>query len=85
MNLEARLQNGKVLGKHSVQIEYGLLDSYNLCTFFMHVMNDMLNMWKKLNHTNLFMNEVSSFEKNQICFGWWKKLILICQNTRSIL
>ena len=29
--------------------------------YVMHVMNDMLNMWNKLNHTNLFMNEISSF------------------------
>ena len=24
---------------------------------------------KKINHTNLFMNEISSFKKNQIYFG----------------
>ena len=30
-------------------------------------------MGKKINHTDLFMNEVSSFEKNQICFGDEKK------------
>jgi len=30
------------------------------------------------------MNDVSSFEKNQIRFGC-KKMFLICQNTRSVL
>ena len=36
------------------------------------------------------MNEDSSFQNNQICFGWFKKkknliLILIFQNTKSVL
>ena len=42
LNLEARLQNGKVLGTHSAQIESGLLDSHNQCTPFMHATNDIL-------------------------------------------
>ena len=42
-------------------------------SYVMHVINDILNMGKKIDHTNLFMNEVSSFEKNQICFGDEKK------------
>ena len=46
----------------------------------MQAMNDMLYMWTKLNHTNLFMNESSSlFKKIQICFSDKKILILVCQ------
>ena len=60
LNSEARLQNGKVLGTHSAQTKSGLLDSSDLCTPFMHAMNDMLHKWNKLNHTNLFMNVSSS-------------------------
>ena len=30
---------------------------------FMHEMNDLLNMWNKLNHTNLFMNVSSPLLK----------------------
>ena len=38
--------------------------------FFMHAMNDMLNMWKKkLNHTNLLMNE-SSVGKIHVCITY---------------
>ena len=33
----------------------------------MHAINDMLYMWTKLNHTNLFMN-ASSFLLNKIRF-----------------
>ena len=32
-NSKARLQNGKLLGTHSTQIESGLLDSRDQCTF----------------------------------------------------
>ena len=42
LNSEARLLNEKVLGTHSTQIEFGLLDSYDQCTPCMHAMNDML-------------------------------------------
>ena len=35
LNSEARLRNGKVLGIHSTQIEFGLLDSYDQCTPFL--------------------------------------------------
>ena len=60
LNLEARLRNVKVLGIHSTQTESGLLDSCDQCIIFMHAINDMLFMWIKLNHTNLFMNASSS-------------------------
>ena len=43
--------------------EFGLLDSWDLCTPFIHAMNNMLYMWTKLNHTNLFMNASSSLFK----------------------
>ena len=66
---KARLQNEKVLGTHSAQTESGLLDSCDQCTlFFMHEMNDMLHMWNKLNHTNLFMNVSSPLLKNSDMF-----------------
>ena len=32
LNSKARLWNGKVLGTHSAQIEFGLLDSHDQCT-----------------------------------------------------
>ena len=41
----------------------------------MHVMNDMLNMWNKLNHTNLFMIEISSFVLKNLDLFWWLKKI----------
>ena len=44
LDSEAKLWNGNVLGPHSAQTESGLLDSCDLCTLFMHTMNDMLNM-----------------------------------------
>ena len=44
LNSEARLQNEKVLNTHSAQTESGLLDSCDLCTPFMHVMNYILYM-----------------------------------------
>ena len=50
-------------GTYFAQTESGLLDSCELCTPFMHVMNDMLHKWNKLNHTNLFMNVSSSLFK----------------------
>ena len=34
LDLEARLQNGKVLGTHFAQTESGLLDSYDLCILY---------------------------------------------------
>ena len=58
-----------MLGTHSIQTEFGLLDSCDLCTPFMHAMNDMLNMCNELNNTNLFMNVSSSlYKKIQIYF-----------------
>ena len=39
LNSEARLWNGKVLGIHSTQTEFGFLDSCDLCTPFMHAVN----------------------------------------------
>ena len=74
LDSEARLRNGKVLGTHSAQTEFGLLDSHDLCTPFMHAMNDMLHLWTKLNHTSLFMNGSSSlfFLKNAYLLLWIK-------------
>ena len=43
LNLGARLLNGKVLGTHSAQTEFGLLDSNDQYTFFCMMLNDMLN------------------------------------------
>ena len=43
--------------------------------YVMHVMNDMLNMWNKLNHTNLFMIEISSFVLKNLDLFWWLKKI----------
>ena len=43
LNSEATFQNGKVLGIYSAQTKSGLLDSSDLCTPFMHAMNDMLH------------------------------------------
>ena len=42
LNLEVRLRNRKGLGTHSAHTEFGLLDSCDLCTLFLHEMNDML-------------------------------------------
>ena len=43
LDSEARLRNGKVLGTHSVQTEFSLLDSHDQCTPFMHDMKDILH------------------------------------------
>ena len=48
-----------MLDTHFTQTESGLLDSCDQCTLFMHATNDMLYMWIKLNHTNLFMKASS--------------------------
>ena len=83
-NSEARLWNGKVLGTYSAPTEFGLLDSCDQSTLFMHAMNDMLYMWKKVNHTNLFMNASTSlfkkknsdlflFSKKKMFFFWDRK------------
>ena len=45
LNSEAMLWNGKVLGTHFAQTEFGLLNSHDQCTPFMHDMNDMLHTW----------------------------------------
>ena len=60
LNSKTRLRNEKVLCTHSAKIESG----HDQCTpFFMYEMNDMLHMWNKLNHTNLFMNVSSPLLK----------------------
>ena len=54
LNSEARLRNGKVLGTHSVQTEFCLLDSCEQCTPFMHDMNDMLYTRKTKSHKSIY-------------------------------
>ena len=43
LNSGVRLRDGKVLGTHSVQTEFSLLDSHDQCTPFMHDMKDILH------------------------------------------
>ena len=54
-----------MLGTYSAPTESGLLDSCDQSTLFMHVMNDMLYMWIKVNHTNLFMIASTSLFKKK--------------------
>ena len=62
-----------MLDTHSVQTKSGILDSCDLCAPFMHAINDMLYMWTKLNHTNLFMNASSFLLKKIISVVMSKK------------
>ena len=47
LNLEARLQNGKVLDTYSAQTEFGLLDSCDQCTLYAWYERYVAHMKKK--------------------------------------
>ena len=77
LNLEARLQNGKVLDTYSAQTEFGLLDSCDQCTLYAWYERYVAHMKKKkkLNHTSLLMSaSFSLLNKIQICCCDKKKL-----------
>ena len=51
----------------------------------MHEMNDMLHMWNKLNHTNLFINVSSHLLKNSDLLLWVKKNWILVYKKKSDL
>ena len=84
LNSEARLRNGKVLGTHSVQTEFCLLDSCEQCTPFMHDMNDMLYTRKTKSHKSIY--ECILFfvkkKKSDVCCD--KKILIWFRKIKSI-
>ena len=81
LDSEARLWNEKVLGTHSAQIESGLLDSCDLCTSFMHEMNDILYMTKIKSHKLIYECILFFVLKKSDLLLWVKKLILVCKKS----
>ena len=51
----------------------------------MHEMNDMLHMWNKLNHINLFINVSSHLLKNSDLLLWVKKNWILVYKKKSDL
>ena len=80
LNSEASLRNGKVLGTHSAQTEFGLLDSREQCTPFMHDMNDMLYTRKTKSHKSIyeciifFIKKISNLCCDKKDLIWFRKI-----------
>ena len=72
LNLEARLQNRKVLGTHSAQTESGFLDSndqYTLfCMMWMMCWTYMTDTWPKFNSNKFALWMCPLFKENSDMF-----------------
>ena len=73
LNSKARLRNGKVLGTHFAQTEFGLLVSRDQCTPFTHDVNDMLHTWKTKSHKSIYECILFFVKNSNLCCDKKKK------------
>ena len=84
INLESRLWTGKVLGTHFTQTEFGLLDSCDQCTLFLHDMNDMLHTWKIKSHESIYECILFFIKNSDLCYGKKKKKLIWFRKIRFV-